>query len=183
MALPTSGQIKASDIANEFGYSQGSTNGIKLSDYAGQDFTNPNNTTVRVPTSKNVPTSGEIKFSNFYDGRLTIVVNYFGAPAEYKPGDAYQRFTFPNLRAVVGGFKQFTGNNSAGTRVVILVNEDIGSDRVANDSCALRTGTGWDPDTILEVLVGPDGEIIGAGGNGGAPVSYTHLTLPTSKIV
>ena len=179
MALPTSGQIKASDIANELGYSQGSTNGIKLGDYRGQDFTNPNNTTVRVSTSKNVPTSGEIKFSNFYDGRLTIVVNYFGAAAEYKPGDAYQRFTFPNLRAVVGGFKQFTGNNSAGTRVVILVNEDIGSDKVANTSCALRTGTGWDPDTILEVLVGPDGEIIGAGGNGGAPGGNWY-TLPPS---
>ena len=179
MALPTSGQIKASDIANEFGYSQGSTNGIKLGDYRGQDFTNPNNTTVRVSTSKNVPTSGEIKFSDFYDGRLTIVVNYFGAAAEIKPGDAYQRFTFPNLRAVVGGFKQFTGNNSAGTRVVILVNEDIGSDRVANDSCALRTGTGWDPDTILEVLVGPDGEIIGAGGNGGAPGGSWYNAPPS----
>lgn len=179
MALPTSGQIKATDIANEFGYSQGSTNGIKLGDYAGQDFTNPNNTTVRVSASKNVPTSGAVKFSDFYDGRLTIVVNYFGAAAEIKPGDAYERFTFPNLRAVVGGFKQFTGNNSAGTRVVILVNEDIGSDRVANDSCALRTGTGWDPDTILEVLVGPDGEIIGAGGNGGAP-GGSWYNLPPS---
>ena len=179
MALPTSGQIKASDIANEFGYSQGSTNGIKLGDYSGQDFTNPNNTTVRVSASKNVPTSGEVKFSDFYDGRLTIVVNYFGAAAEIKPGDAYERFTFPNLRAVVGGFKQFTGNNSAGTRVVILVNEDIGSDRVANNSCALRTGTGWDPDTILEVLVGPDGEIIGAGGNGGAP-GGSWYNLPPS---
>ena len=179
MALPTSGQIKASDIANEFGYSQGSTNGIKLGDYSGQDFTNPNNTTVRVSASKNVPTSGAVKFSDFYDGRLTIVVNYFGAAAEIKPGDAYERFTFPNLRAVVGGFKQFTGNNSAGTRVVILVNEDIGSDRVANNSCALRTGTGWDPDTILEVLVGPDGEIIGAGGNGGAPGGSWYSAPPS----
>ena len=65
------------------------------------------------------------------------------------------------------------------TRVVILVNEDIGSDRVANNSCALRTGTGWDPDTILEVLVGSDGEIIGAGGNGGREVlgMVLHLQL------
>ena len=97
MTLPTTGQIKASDIANEFGYSQGSTNGIKLGDYRGQDFTNPNNTSVRIPTSEDVPTSGPIKFSDFYGGRLTIVVNYFGAPAEYKPGDAYNRFTDPNF--------------------------------------------------------------------------------------
>ena len=172
MTLPTTGQIKASDIANEFGYSQGSTNGIKLGDYRGQDFTNPNNTSVRIPTSEDVPTSGPIKFSDFYGGRLTIVVNYFGAPAEYKPGDAYQRFTFPNLRAVVGNndvgaFKQFNGNNSAGKRVVILVNEDIGSDKVANNSCALRTGTGWNTDTVMQVLLGPDGEVLGAGGDGG----------------
>ena len=174
MTLPTTGQIKASDIANEFGYSQGSTNGIKLGDYRGQGFTNPNNTTVRVPTSENVTNdpNGSVKFSDFYGGRLTIVVNYFGAAVEIKPGDAYQRFTFPNLRAVVGNndvgaFKQFNGNNSAGKRVVILVNEDIGSDKVANNSCALRTGTGWNTDTVLEVLVGPDGEILGAGGDCG----------------
>ena len=172
MTLPTTGQIKASDIANEFGYSQGSTNGIKLGDYRGQDFTNPNNTSVRIPTSEDVPTSGPIKFSDFYGGRLTIVVNYFGAPAEYKPGDAYNRFTDPNLRAVVGNndigaFKQFNGNNSAGKKVVILVNEDIGSDKVANNSCALRTGTGWNADTAMQVLLGPDGEVLGAGGDGG----------------
>ena len=174
MTLPTTGQIKASDIANEFGYSQGSTNGIKLGDYRGQGFTNPNNTTVRVPTSENVTNdpNGLVKFSDFYGGRLTIVVNYFGAAAEIKPGDAYQRFTFPNLRAVVGNndigaFKQFNGNNSTGKKVVILVNEDIGSDKVANNSCALRTGTGWNTDTVLEVLVGPDGEILGAGGDCG----------------
>ena len=65
MTLPTSGQITTTDIANEFGYSQGSTNGIRISDYRGQDFTNPNNTTVRVSASENVSTSGEIKFSNF----------------------------------------------------------------------------------------------------------------------
>jgi len=174
MTLPTTGQIKASDIANEFGYSQGSTNGIKLGDYRGQGFTNPNNTTVRVPTSENVTNdpNGLVKFSDFYGGRLTIVVNYFGAAVEIKPGDAYNRFTFPNLRAVVGNndvgaFKQFNGNNSAGKRVVILVNEDIGSDKVANNSCALRTGTGWNTDTVMQVLVGPDGEILGAGGDCG----------------
>ena len=174
MTLPTSGQIKASDIANEFGYSQGSTNGIKLGDYRGQDFTNPNNTSVRVPTSENVTNdpNGSVKFSDFYGGRLTIVVNYFGAPAEFKPGDAYQRFTLPNYRAVVGNndigaFKQFNGNNSAGKRIVILVNEDVASDKVANNSCALRTGTGWNADTAMQILLGPDGEILGAGGDGG----------------
>ena len=180
MPVQSSGQITTTDIANEFGYSRGSTNGIRIGDYRGQGFTNPNNNTVRIPTSENVTSdlNGSVRFSHFYGGRLTIVVNYFGAAAEIKPGDAYGRFSFTDnngnhtLRAVVGndafgGFKPFSSNNSAGKRVVILVNEDIGSDKVANNSCALRTGTGWNPDTVMRVLLGPDGEVLGAGGDGG----------------
>ena len=184
MPLQSSGQLTARDIANEFGYSRGSTDGIRIGDYRGQGFTNPNNTTVRIPTSENVTNdpNGSVRFSDFYGGRLTIVVNYFGAAAEIKPGDAYGRFSFTDnngnhtLRAVVGNdtfgqFKPFSSNNSAGKRVVILVNEDIGSDKVANTSCALRTGTGWNSDTVMRILVGPDGEILGAGGDGGNGVN------------
>ena len=181
MPVQSSGQITTTDIANEFGYSRGSTNGIRIGDYRGQGFTNPNETTVRIPTSENVTTdlNGSVRFSDFYGGRLTLVVNYFSAAAELKPGDAYGRFTSVTNKTVVGndtfgGFKPFTSNNTAGKRVVILVNEDIGSDKVANDSCALRTGdadngtgNGWNADTVMQILVGPDGEILGAGGNGG----------------
>ena len=180
MTLQSSGQLTARDIANEFGYSRGSTNGIRIGDYRGQGFTNPNNNTVRIPTSENVTNdpNGSVRFSDFYGGRLTLVVNYFSAAAEIKPGDAYGRFTSITNKTVVGndagGFKPFTSNNTAGKRVVILVNGDIGSDKNANNSCALRTGgldngtgNGWNADTVMQVLVGPDGEILGAGGNGG----------------
>ena len=174
MPVQSSGQITTTDIANEFGYSRGSTNGIRIGDYRGQGFTNPNNNTVRIPTSENVTSdlNGSVRFSHFYGGRLTLVVNYFSQPAEIKPGDAYGRFTSITNKTVVGndtfgGFKPFTSDVTAGKRVVILVNEDIGSDNSAVTSCALRTGTGWSADTVMQVLVGPDGEILGAGGNGG----------------
>ena len=174
MPLQSSGQLTARDIANEFGYSRGSTNGIRIGDYRGQGFTNPNNNTVRIPTSENVTNdpNGSVRFSDFYGGRLTLVVNYFSLAAENKPDDAYTRFDNQVQKTVVGndagGFKQVTSDNTAGKRVVILVNEDIGSDKTANNSCALRTGTSWNSDTVMQVLVGPDGEIIGAGGNGGS---------------
>ena len=169
MALQSSGPISTTDIANEFGYSLGSTNGMRIGDYRGQNFTNSNDppNTVRIPTSEDVPTSGQVKFSDFYGGRLTLVVDYFSEAAEIKPEDAYERFEDQVQKTVVSGFKQIKSDNTAGKRVVILVNKDIGSDKTTTDSCALKTGTGWNGDTVMQVLVGPEGEILGAGGNGG----------------
>ena len=167
MALQSSGPISTTDIANEFGYSLGSTNGIRIGDYRGQNFTNSNNNSVRIPTSEDVPTSGPIKFSDFYGGRLTLVVDYFSGSGENKPQDAYTRFDNQVQKTVVSGFKQVTSSNTAGKRVVILVNKDIGSDKTTTDSCALRTGNSWNSDTVMQVLLGPDGEVLGAGGDGG----------------
>ena len=162
MALPTSGSITARQIADTLGYTLGSSDGTRIGDYqvsGGQDFGG-----VRLSVSAGISTTGSIRFSDFYGARPTLVVDYFSV-SENKPGDAYDRFRSRG-KIVVGGFIQ-SDDNTTGKRVVILVNKDIGSDQVANNSCALRTGTGWSPDTVLEVLVGPEGEIIGAGGNGG----------------
>tara|TARA_B100000214_G_scaffold130158_1_gene92545 strand:- start:27 stop:1055 length:1029 start_codon:yes stop_codon:yes gene_type:complete len=161
MALQSSGSITARDIAIELGYTQGAE--TKIGDYrlnGGQDFTG-----VKLPVSEGVPTSGEIKFSDFYEARRTLVVDYHSGSAENKPETAKNRFT-GRSKVVVGGF---VGNdeNTSGKKVVIVVNKDIGSDKNSGNSCALRTGTGWSSDTVLEVLVGPDGEVLGAGGNGG----------------
>ena len=118
MALQSSGQLTARDIANEFGYSRGSTDGIRIGDYRGQGFTNPNNTTVRIPTSENVTNdpNGSVRFSDFYGGRLTLVVNYFSLAAEYKPDDAYTRFDGQLEKTVVSGFKKVTSDNTAGKK-------------------------------------------------------------------
>jgi len=160
MALQNSGSITARDIANELGYTQGAE--TKIGDYrlnGGQNFGG-----VRLPVSENVPTSGQIKFSDFYEARRTLVVNYYSTN-ENKPQNARNRFT-SRSKLVVGNFVG-NNNNTSGKKVIILVNKDIGSNKSAQNSCALTTGN-WNSNTVLEVLVGPNGEIIGAGGNGGA---------------
>ena len=161
MTLQSSGSITASQIANELGYTLGSS--TRIGDYrlnGGQDFGG-----VKLPVSENIPTSGAIKFSDFYGGRRTLVVDYYSGSAENKPQSARQRF-INRSKVVVGNFVGST-NNTTGKKVVILVNKDIGSNKNAPTSCALRTGN-WSIDTILEVLVGPNGEVLGAGGNGGS---------------
>ena len=160
MALQSSGSITARNIAIELGYTQGAS--TKIGDYrlsGGQNFGG-----VRLPVSENVPTSGQIKFSDFYEARRTLVVNYYSTN-ENKPQNARNRFT-SRSKLVVGNFVG-NNNNTSGKKVIILVNKDIGSNKSAQNSCALRTGN-WNSNTVLEVLVGPNGEIIGAGGNGGA---------------
>jgi len=160
MALQSSGSITARNIAIELGYTQGAS--TKIGDYrlsGGQNFGG-----VTLPVSENVPTSGQIKFSDFYEARRTLVVDYYSAN-ENKPQDARGRFT-SRSKIVVGNFVG-NDNDTTGKKVVIVVNKDIGSNKSAQNSCALRTGSGWSGNTVLEVLVGSSGEIIGAGGNGG----------------
>ena len=163
MALQSSGSITARDIAIELGYTQGAE--TKIGDYrlnGGQDFTG-----VKLPVSEGVPTSGPIKFSDFYEARRTFVVDYFSKD-ENRPQDAYDRFVGVGNTVAIGGFSTLDANaGTSGQRVIILVNKDITSSKGNVNNCALRTGTGWDPDTVLEINVGPDGEVLGAGGDGG----------------
>ena len=122
MALQSSGPITASQIANELGYTLGSS--TRIGDYqlnGGQDFSG-----VKLPVSENVPTSGAIKFSDFYNARRTLVVDYY-SQNENKPETARNRFT-SRSKIVVGNF---IGNddNTSGKKVVIVVNKDIGSNK------------------------------------------------------
>ena len=161
MALQSSGSITARDIAIELGYTQGAE--TKIGDYrlnGGQDFTG-----VKLPVSEGVPTSGEIKFSDFYDARRTLVVDYHSGSPESFPENAKDRFT-SRSKVVVGGFVG-NDNDTSGKKVVIVVNKDISSAKGNVNNCALKTGTGWSSDTILEVLLGSNGELLGAGGDGG----------------
>ena len=122
---------------------------------------------VALPVSEGVPTSGPIKFSDFYEARRTFVVDYFSKD-ENRPQDAYDRFIGVGNTVAIGGFSTLDANaGTSGQRVIILVNKDITSSKGNVNNCALRTGTGWDPDTVLEINVGPDGEVLGAGGDGG----------------
>ena len=162
MALQSSGSITARDIAIELGYTLGSS--TRIGDYrlnGGQNFNG-----VILPISEGVPTSGEIKFSDFYDARRTLVVDYHSGSPENFPESAKNRFT-SRSKVVVGGFIG-NDNDTSGKKVIIVVNKDISSAKGSANNCALKTGTGWSSNTILEVLLGSNGELLGAGGDGGS---------------
>ena len=172
MTLQASGQISASNIANEFGYTNGSE--TRLGSY--RTTNGQGNFPVSFGTlsfssidgSGSVPTSGQIKFSDFYSTRLQQVVNFYGSGRGGNRLVAKDRYNSggSNDVNVVGNYRT-RPNNSSGTKVHIHVNQTIGSEQTRVEHCALRTGS-WDSSTILQVDVGGSGRISGAGGNGGA---------------
>ena len=180
MALPSSGSLRMAQIANEFGYTQGSA--TKIGDYqhvvgggnfpqqiGGLNFAtidgSPNTGT------GSVPTSGPIRMSNFRGTRLQQVVNFWSSGSGGFRLNAKNRYNNNgmiggnNQVAVVGGYRG-RPSSSSGTAVHIHVNQAIGSERFDQDHCALRTGS-WESNTNLFVQVGSSGRIQGAGGFGG----------------
>ena len=180
MALPSSGSLRMAQIANEFGYTQGSA--TKLGDYqhvvgggnfpqqiGGLNFAtidgSPNTGT------GSIPVSGSIRFSNFRGTRLQQVVNFWSSGAGGFRLNAKSRYNTNgmvgsnNQVAVVGGYRT-RPSSSSGTAVHIHVNQAIGSERFDEHHCALRTGS-WESDTNLFVQVGSSGRVQGAGGFGG----------------
>ena len=91
MALPASGgnpptnPISASDIANEFGYTHNPE--TRLGSYRttnGQgnfpvSFGALQFNSIDAVSGGSVPTSGQIKFSDFYSTKLQTVVNFYGS--------------------------------------------------------------------------------------------------------
>ena len=123
------------------------------------------NANVDIPTG-----NSPISFSNFYNGRLNIAVDYYTAN-ENRPENALTRLGDPNKRKVVGGFKGVPTNTS-GCKVAIVVNKIIsgksaGADGSSVNECSLKTGNGYDINTKVSVQVGSSGRIYGAGGDGG----------------
>ena len=179
MALPASGgnpptnPISASDIANEFGYTNGSE--TRLGSYRttnGQgnfpvSFGALQFNSIDAQTGGTVPTSGEIKFSDFYSTRLQQVVNFYGSGRGGTRLVAKDRYNAGGSNDVqtVGNYRT-RPTNSSGTKVHVHVNQTIGSEKTRVEHCALRTGS-WDSSTTLQVDVGGSGRIGGAGGDGG----------------
>ena len=108
-----------------------------------------------------VPTSGEIKFSDFYNKRLNVVVDFHSGGQESRQ-NAKNRYN-NNSVTVIGGFR---GRKEAGSKILIHVNKTIGSAKGNQANVALRTGT-WQSDVVLSVDVGSSGRLYGAGGDGG----------------
>ena len=157
MALPASGQITANQISDEFGRNlapnQMSLGAYRLTQSVGSLSFNG--------IDSGVPTSGEIKFSDFYSKRLNVVVDFHTGGQESRQ-NAKSRYN-NNSVTVIGGFR---GRKEAGSKILIHVNKTIGSAKGSQNNVALRTG-GWDSDVVLSVDVGSSGRLYGAGGDGG----------------
>ena len=173
MALQASGQISASNIANEFGYTNGSE--TRLGSYRttnGQgnfpvSFGALQFASIDAQSGGSVPTSGQIKFSDFYSTKLQQVVNFYGSGRGGNRLVAKDRYNSGGSNDVqtVGNYRT-RPNNTSGTKVHIHVNQTIGSEKTRVEHCALKTGS-WDSSTTLQVDVGGSGRITGAGGDGG----------------
>lgn len=156
MTLQSSGQISFSDIRNEFGQTPEGIGDYRVSKNIG-DMTD-------IPLDEGIPTSGQIKFSDFYGKRLNIVVHY--STNQNRPDSAKKRYNNDQGVTVIGGYKN-KPSNTGGKRVIIHVSGVLGSAQGTQNTCALRTGSGWNTDTKLDIEIGSEAVVSGAGGNGG----------------
>jgi hypothetical protein len=158
MALQASGPISFSQIANEFGTPSGKNLGAyRVSQSVG---TLPN-----LPLDVDIPQSGSISFSNFYNKRLNVIVDLYSVPSGSTRLNARSRYNSDNV-VVIGGFRG-KPSSSNGSKVYINVNTTIGSAKGNRNNVALRTGL-WDTNTELITIIGSGGALYGAGGDGGA---------------
>ena len=111
-----------------------------------------------------VPTSGEIKFSDFYSKSLNIVVDcYSGDDDETRVNAKTNKW---NNNSIVIINPSSVSKKETGTKITIRVNKKFGSDKSNVNNCALRTGTWNNPASVI-VDLGSSAQILGAGGNGG----------------
>ena len=124
-----------------------------------------------------------ISFSNFYNGRLNVILDYYSGDPEYRVNsdvesntNARSRYSVTDKTRVVGGFKG-RPTNPAGTKVVIIIGKEIGIESLdtatagkysgQSTKCAFRTGTNWGAGTSMRIEVTDSGRVYGAGGSGG----------------
>ena len=110
-----------------------------------------------------IPTSGEIKFSDFYSKSLNIVVDCFSGGDEFRINAKNNKW---NNNSIVIINPSTVSKKEEGTKITIRVNKKFGSDKSQDTNCALRTGT-WNNPASVVVDLGSSAKILGAGGNGG----------------
>tara|TARA_S200000501_G_scaffold378498_1_gene441434 strand:+ start:1710 stop:2855 length:1146 start_codon:yes stop_codon:yes gene_type:complete len=189
MTIKASGNPLAfTEIEAEFG----GTPGRSFGKYRRDDpsFTNesPSGSSLSgLPLDTGIPTSGEIKFSQFYGKKLNMVIDYYADTANLNKAAAGNNTMAATWRyqnqservKIVGGYRSrplgsvaanyaLTASDwQGGKKVFINVNQTIGGKKPSMNNVALRTGN-WPTGTELRVDVGPSGYITGAGGDGGA---------------
>ena len=180
----TGDTISFTDIKNEFGMPPGKNLGAyRISQSVGGlsnlglDNDDDTGQSHRPPTSI-IPQSGTIRFSDFYQKRLNVVVDYYSGGDEEEGKNnlniktAYK--TYKSGKVTVLGFKSSAPSITSGSKIIIHVNKKLSRERgeqgkydQENSNITLRTGGAWESGTQLRVDVGAQGRIFGAGGDGG----------------
>ena len=174
MAVKSSGTLSYTDIKNEFGNSTGN----KLGNYRVTHNLVQNGVTFRQLTldgqnpgaAGSIPTSGTIKFSDFYSKRLSHVINIFSPGNEVEENFLNAKKIFkdnPNRVEVIGPKKSSQRRmEGGGSNVIIAVNKRVGSEKGNGTKCAIRTGV-WDASCNLKIILDANADVQGAGGDGG----------------
>ena len=170
MALPSSGTIKYSQIIAEFGTpNAGGIGTYRISEDVGSLTDLPLDSDTCGPNANaNIPQTGTIKFSDFYNSRLNQIVDLYSTSVNNTSRqNAKDRWNNGNVH-IVGSSK--TGKtqppNTVDDKVIINLNNTIASAKGTQTHCALRTGN-WDSNTTLKIEIGTSGKLYGSGGNGG----------------
>ena len=163
MTIKASGSsLSFSEIAAEFGSPAGKNLGAyRVSQTVG---------TLTLSLDTGIPSSGTIRFSDFYSKRLNVVLNCTGLGDLETRVNARSLYDDPASRggvsvSVIGGFKSKPADTST-SKVYINTNTRIGSDQGDARIVAFRTGS-WNSGTDLRLENGTNGLIVGSGGNGG----------------
>jgi hypothetical protein len=163
MTIKASGSsLSYSEIAAEFGSPTGKNLGAyRVSQTVG---------TLTLPLDAGIPSSGTIRFSDFYSKKLNVVLNCTGLGDLETRINARSLYDSPTSRggvsiSVIGGFKS-APNDTSTSKVYINTNTRIGSAQGDSRIVAFRTG-GWQSGTDLRLENGTNGLITGSGGGGG----------------
>lgn len=155
MTIKSSGNpLSFSEIETEFGSnSSRSLGNYRVSQTVG---------TLTKTLDTGIPSSGAIRFSEFYGKRLNVVVDFYSGDVSELRQNAKSSWN-NNKVTVIGGFRS---KKEAGSKILIHVNKTIGSAAGNQNRVALRTGS-WNSDVVLSVDIGSSGKLYGAGGDGG----------------
>lgn len=157
MTLQASGNtIKFSQIVSEFG----NTPNNKLGEYrvnqplAGKNW----------PLDNGIPTSGTIKFSDFYSKRLNIVIDSGTGSDEFDV--TLTNYWNSKTKTCVGNFKSPESTLSAqgAKKYNIVLRKDYGGN--SNINTSVKSGY-WPSGSILNVYVSGNATVYGRGGRGG----------------
>ena len=135
-----------------------------------------------------IPSSGTIKFSDFYSGKRTVLIDAYSVNENASmltfaaSGTRYQNYTMNAKTAWNNGNRVRVGeqyisappsSNAENTKVIVYVNKILpgtvskaSMTYTRNEYVAFKTGS-WPASTDLHVIVGDQGKISGGGGKGG----------------